>query len=243
MPQPALWPVSPLTKRRLKGLCRGDAAVLMEWIAETGWRGVLTCCLVIVLGTGLYGFTVGLWRAPEQALSTAVKVPLLILLTCGGNAILNGLLAILLGTGLSFRQSSLAILMSFTLIAVILGAFAPVCLFLLYNTPPMNQAAQLTGHSLMLLSHVLLISYAGVLANARLYDLLAQLTHDRQVAARVLFAWLAGNLLLGSQVSWVLRPFIGSPGLPVQFLRDEPFRGSFFEAVWFSLRNLLFGPS
>src|SRR5687767_7413068 len=96
------WPSSPLTKRRLKGLCRGDAGVLTEWIAEAGWQGVVTCCLVIILGTGFYGFTVGLWRAPEQAVSTAIKVPLMILLVCGGNALLNGLLAILLGTGLSF---------------------------------------------------------------------------------------------------------------------------------------------
>ena len=54
-----------------------------------------------------------------------------------------------------------------------------------------------------------------------------------------LLSWLGGNLLLGSQISWILRPFIGSPGLPVQFLRADPLRGNFFEAVWNSV-HLLF---
>jgi hypothetical protein len=36
-----------------------------------------------------------------------------------------------------------------------------------------------------------------------------------------------------------LRPFVGSPGLVVQFLRDDPMRGNFYEAVWRALRHLL----
>ena len=50
----------------------------------------------------------------------------------------------------------------------------------------------------------------GVLA-----ALLARLGGGAGEARRVLFAWLTVNLFLGSQLSWVLRPFIGSPGLPV----------------------------
>jgi LmbE family N-acetylglucosaminyl deacetylase len=44
------------------------------------------------------------------------------------------------------------------------------------------------------------------------------------VAWRVISAWLAANLFLGSQLSWILRPFIGSPGLPVEFLRHDDSR-------------------
>jgi hypothetical protein len=54
-----------------------------------------------------------------------------------------------------------------------------------------------------------------------------------------MFAWLAGNLLLGSQISWVLRPFVGSPTLPVQFMRGDAWQGSFFESVFRSLQRLL----
>jgi hypothetical protein len=86
----------------------------------------------------MYGATVGLWHAPQQALYTAIKFPLLILLTTAGNAALNGMLGQLLGTGLSFRQTSAAIVLSFTVASVVLAAFSPVTLFVLANTPPLT---------------------------------------------------------------------------------------------------------
>ena len=198
-----------------------------------------TCALTIVLGCALYGGVVGLWRAPQQALYTAIKMPLLIFLTCAGNALLNGLLAQVLGAGLSFRQSALAILMSFTLASLILAALSPVALFLLWNTPPLASAGSRVGHSVTLLSDVLFIAYAGVVANTRLLRLLTRICASPAAARRVFWSWLAGNLFLGAQLSWVLRPFIGSPGLPIQFLRDDPMRGNFYEAVFGALRHLL----
>jgi len=88
---------------------------------------------------------------------------------------------------------------------------------------------------------VVVIAFAGITANARLYQLLVRLGGSIMVARRVLFAWLAVNLLLGSQISWILRPFIGSPGLPVQFLRPDAFHGSFFETVLYAMRRVFHG--
>ena len=82
------------------------------------------------------------------------------------------------------------------------------------------------------------IAFAGIAANVRLLQLLRELSGSAGAARKVLFAWLAGNLLLGSQLAWNLRPFVGSPGLPVQFLRDDPFNGSFYEAIFHALRHL-----
>ena len=65
----------------------------------------------------------------------AVKLPLLVALTLGCNGLLNGLLGLLLGTGLGFRQSLLALLSSFALAALILGSLAPVTFFLAWNAP------------------------------------------------------------------------------------------------------------
>ena len=58
---------------------------------------------------------------------------------------------------------------------------------------------------------------------------------DRATAAaarHVLLAWLAGNLLLGSQICWVMRPSFGTPIDPVEFIGPEYFHGSFFETVF-----------
>jgi len=53
----------------------------------------------------------------------------------------------------------------------------------------------------------------------------------------VVRVWLVAFALVGAQMSWVLRPFIGSPQLDFTWFR--PRQSSFFEAVLKSLRMLL----
>ncbi|MDQ8187436.1 hypothetical protein [Pelagicoccus sp. SDUM812002] len=168
-----------------------------------------------------------------------MKFPLVIILTCGANVVLNGILAQVYATGLSFRQTTLAILMSFAIASLVLVSLSPLALFLLWNTPHLATEGASTGHSITLLAHVPVIAFAGWAGTWRLYRLLVHIAPSRGSARSTLFAWLAGNLLLGSQVSWILRPFIGNPNLPVQFLRDNPLYGGFYEQVWRSLMQLL----
>ena len=51
---------------------------------------------------------------------------------------------------------------------------------------------------------------------------------------RVFYCWLAVFCLVGCQMGWVLRPFIGSPNLPFEWFRNR--HSNFFEAVF----NLIF---
>jgi hypothetical protein len=195
---------------------------------------------VIFLGAGLYGAAMGWWREPLQGFYVAVKFPLVILLTAFGNALLNAMLAPLLGLNIGFRQSFLAILMSFTIVAAILGAFSPLAAFVVWNAPTMTPDVKSTfTYGFIKLLHVAVIAFAGVAGTVRLFQLLTQLGGSKTVARRVLFAWLAGNLFLGSQLTWIARPFIGAPYLPVVFLRDTAFEGNFYENVFQTLRQLL----
>jgi hypothetical protein len=223
-----------------KTLLRGDAAETEQRLRAFEPQTAAQCAFTILVGCGLYGATVGMWRAPVQGAYTALKFPLLIFLTCAGNALLNGMFAQLLGSRLSFRQTSLAILMSFATAALVLGALSPITLFVIANAPPLASSRPIAGHSITLLMHVAVIACAGVLGNRRLFRLIQRTSGSRATARRVMISWLAGNLLLGAQLAWVLRPFIGSPHIPVQFLRDDPLRGNFYEAVWRALRHLLF---
>jgi hypothetical protein len=223
---------------RFKALLRGDAERLKNWLVAPDLPTLVGYLTVTLVGTALYGFTLGIWRAPLQSLYTAIKFPLLIFLTCAGNAVLNGMLAQILGSGLSFKQTSLAILLSFAIAAMILGGFSPITLFIWYNAPSLESKNAILGHSVMLLAHVCAIAFAGVMANRRLLDLLRKISGRNGTARAVLFSWLAGNLFLGAQLAWNLRPFIGSPTLAVQFFRDDPLRGNFYEAVWRAFRHL-----
>ncbi|MBI5384117.1 MAG: hypothetical protein HZA90_05460 [Verrucomicrobia bacterium] len=227
--------------RHVPVLLRGEAEPINQWVDRWDTRRALFCLAVIFAGAGLYGAAMGWWRSPLQALYTALKFPLIILLTTLGNALLNAMLAPLLGLNLRFHQSLLAILMSFTIAAAILGAFSPLVFFLVWNTPPMAVGGHTShlAYYFVQLTQVGAIAFAGVAANLRLLQLLQRLGGSRPVAAQVLVAWLAGNLLLGSQLCWILRPFIGSPWLPVEFLRPNAFQGNFYETVFRALGQLL----
>jgi hypothetical protein len=220
-------------------LLRGETETISAWSGSLKARRLLLHVGVIILGAGLYGAAMGWWRDPQQALYVAIKFPLIILLTTAGNALLNAMLAPLLGLNIPFRQSCSAILMGFTVTAAILGAFSPLMAFMVWNAPPMSPEVSGATYSFIKLSHVAAIAFAGTMGNARLFQLLAQLGGSRTVARRVLFAWLGVNLFLGRQLSWILRPFIGSPSLPVEFFRVTALHGNFYENVYYSLLQLL----
>jgi hypothetical protein len=222
-------------------LLSGEPESLHSW--SEGWQAapLALCFGAVLVGAGAYGAAMGAWRSPLQALLVGIKFPLIILLTAGGNALLNAMLAPLLGLNLGLRQSFLAVLMSFAIACAIMGSFSPLIAFVVWNAPAMTPDLRLSGevyYSILLL-HVVVIAFAGITGNLRLYQFLRQLSPNGAVARRVLLAWLAGNLLLGSQLSWILRPFIGSPTLPVQFLRADAFQGNFYETVFHSLIRLL----
>ncbi len=228
--------------RQLPVLLRGEPGLISAWVRGRAAGRMWLYVAVIVVGAGCYGAAMGYWRAPQQALYTAIKFPLVILLTSLGNSLLNGMLAPLLGLNIGFRQSLLVIFMSFTIASAILGSFSPLLLYLIWNTPPpvVGGSADSAAYSFMQLTAVAIIAFAGVMANVRLVPLLRTLSGSGAVAYRVLFAWLAGNLLLGSQIVWILRPFIGSPATPVELLTAHAFEGNFFEAVYHDLCRLIF---
>jgi hypothetical protein len=221
-------------------LLRGELEPMAAWVGRWSARRSALHLAIIVVGAGLYGAAMGWWRDPQQALYVAVKFPLIILLTTLGNGLLNGMLAPLLGLNIPFRQSAAAILMSFVIAAAILGAFSPLIAFLVWNAPPMSPEA-MTGptYNVIKLTHVVVIAFAGTAGNVRLFQLLARLGGSRAVACRVLFTWLAVNLFLGSQLSWILRPYSGSPALPMEFFRATALRGNFYENVFRSLQQIL----
>lgn len=212
-----------------------------DWLDEPSPRRVVVVAVATCLGLAAYGFTVGFWRSPLMGCYVAVKMPLLIALTLGCNGLLNGMLGLLLGTGLGFRQSLLALLTSFALAALMLGSLAPVTWLLAWNAPPPTSAGAAQAHAAYLVTHTFLIGFAGVTANLRLHRLLVAKTTQPGAATATLLAWLGGNCFLGAQFSWILRPFFGSPSLEVAFLRPDAMRGNFYQTVWRSLEQITHG--
>ena len=59
---------------RLKLLLRGDADRVAESVSRAGFESVAQFSLIILIGAGVYGATLGLWRAPLQALYTSDQI-------------------------------------------------------------------------------------------------------------------------------------------------------------------------
>jgi hypothetical protein len=177
-------------------------------------------------------------RSFEMGLMVGVKLPLVVFLTLAVNALLNGLLAGALGTGLGFRQTLRLLLLPFGLMGFILLGLAPVMWFIAWHAPAANGADYKVWHPAFLLTHTFCIALAGILAHKQILPLAREQARTPALGTLVFFIWLAGNLFVGAQLTWVFRPYFGSPGLPVQFLRDHPLEGNFYETLLHSITAL-----
>ncbi|HEY6170082.1 MAG TPA: hypothetical protein VI454_18740 [Verrucomicrobiae bacterium] len=225
----------------IAALVRGEAGLVDEIVRDADRHEMARQVAVIIVGAGLFGAAMGAWRSPTQALYTAVKFPLIVLLTTLANALLNALLAPQLGLDLRLRQTLAAVLTSFAIASLILGSLSPVMLFLVWSAPVVVEKVRSAslGFELVQLTGVAAIAFAGLAGNARMLQSLRRLGGSETVAWRIMIAWLAGNLFLGAQLAWNLRPFIGAPELPVEFLRPNAFSGNFYETVFASLARFL----
>lgn len=218
-------------------LCRLDEALVAcvrsgrELPKIALWAVMLTVC-----SGASYGFVFGLWRAPEQALYAAVKLPLLLLSIVAASAVINGFLALVLRARIGVMQGLVAILLSLSVAAVMLAALAPVALLFVLGVPgPGHPTA--TPEELyrtaeyVLLFHTVVIGACGVAGNFRLFRLLRRLTPSPAIARRVFVSWLVVDGLVGTQLSWILRPFLCKPTLEPEFVRQDALSGNFFEEL------------
>jgi len=223
----------------LRNLLQASPDLLQEWVKQPSIGKNLLCIFTIVIGCGVYGFTIGFWRSPLMGLYVGIKFPLLIFVTLLCNGFLNGILGFALESELNFKQSTLSLLMSFTIFALINLGLAPVTLFFATNMPNVDSPEASINHACYLLIHTVIIGISGIVSNLHLYRFLKKHTTNTRIAAQTLGAWLLGNAFVGAQFSWILRPFFGSPNLEVQFLRQNMMEGTFYESIFLSLNTLL----
>lgn len=223
---------APSFAARTGSLLRGAPGAASRWIFARDAAGFVEPLMLLGVGGAAYGAAVGAWRDPLLAGYVATKLPLLLVLTSLTNAALNAIWARHLGLDLTFAQSLRAVLLAFGMAGVILGSFAPVILLFDWTLPGSDAADARVGHDLLGLSHVALIALAGIVAIARQRRWLREAFPSARGGVRVVLAWLAVNLLVGAQLSWNLRPWFGTPGMEVEFLRADAMQGTFYESVF-----------
>lgn len=192
-------------------------------LAHSLWTLVALCAL--------YGAAAGAYAGPAQALSAAVKLPLLFLGTLAICFPGFFVLQVLLGSRLGLRQVLALVLGALALSAVLLGAVVPVSAFFL-----------LTGadYYFLTLLHVLVVLSAGLAGMVVLHEGLAYACEKRGVYPRramtIMKAWAVLFAFVGIQMAWNLQPFVGDRGQPFQWFRH--YEGNFYTAIVYSLGKL-----
>jgi hypothetical protein len=232
-------------------ICRMRPADLLSDNHERGSERVtLGALLTIVIGTLAYGFAFGLWRAPEQGLYSAVKMPVLFLAIVATTTVINTMLAQLMGVPVRMCQTLEAMLYAMAITSAILGAFSPVGVFLVLQLPPPipNALDKPASHPdvqasmaifwPLLLGHITVIAAAGVTGCLRLHSALKAIARTPIMASRLLAIWIVVTGFVGGELSWLLSPFLCKPNFPPHLVTRTYHEGNFYEHVYRALRAL-----
>ena len=179
----------------------------------------------------LQGSEMALWAKLLMILFTAVKVPVLFLLAFAivlppiyvSNAFM--------GARLSFRVITAQMLAALAITATVLASMASVAFFFGLTTG---------SYDFIKLLHVLFFAYAGLAGMWCLAGFIRALSssRERRLTPTALFVvWLVLYGFVGTQLAWVLRPFVGSPDAKFQVFRER--RSNFYESVLESMKSLI----
>ncbi|MEM0896538.1 MAG: hypothetical protein AAGJ79_06595 [Verrucomicrobiota bacterium] len=186
-----------------------------------------------LLLTAFFGGCLGMFAGGLQIFSSAVKVPLL--LYGAGAVCLPALFTfnVLLGSRLSFGQTVAVLVMATFLLAAVLASLAPIVLFFVIST---------TSKSFVILLCVVCLSVAGVFGVLLLWKAMGYLTvrAGQFYDSKIIKTWTLIYAFVGTQLSWLLRPFVGDPG-EFAFIRNVG--GNFYTGLARIVMELFTGGS
>jgi hypothetical protein len=200
-------------------------------------RAILRLVAYLVVFGLLYGAAMGTFRALAaqshwalQMLYSAVKVPLLLMATFVISLPSFYVINSLFGLRRDFAWAVRSLVAAQAGLAIVLASLAPLTLAWYASSAVYQYALLFNGAMFAVASFA-----AQRLVRGYYRPLIAA---DRR-HGQLLWCWLAVYTAVAIQMAWLLRPFIGSPGRPVQFLRDNPWDNA-YEYVARLVWNTLF---
>ena len=181
----------------------------------------------------VYGAVLGSTHSLLQALSSAVKLPLLFLATMLVCLPTLYVFSVLFGSKQRLGQTIALILAAITITSVLLLSFASIALFFMLTT---------SNYQFFKLLNVFLFIIAGLVGMSFLNQgrrIVTAGDDDKGAWQRglVSYLWIFLFAFVGSQMAWTLRPFVGYPGAKFEPLRE--IGGNFYANVFSSIGELL----
>jgi hypothetical protein len=205
---------------------------LMDDLAAGRRLGRLWLTLVAVLlpAGGLYGVVLGGWHGGALSLFVALKLPLVLLGTSALTMLFNAFVASLFGLSLRFGQVAVLTLFALAVASLLLASLAPIAWFFTLSVPEPSTAARGT-HNLLYLLHTTFVGACGLAGTAVLWRGLVRIRPGAPNLRKAYLAWVVTFALVGGEVAWALRPFVGSVYRPIEFLRADALHGNVYEFV------------
>jgi hypothetical protein len=181
----------------------------------------------------LYGAVMGSSNSALQALTSAIKLPILFLITLVICLPTLYFFNLLFGSKLTLPQTLALILTAITVTAVLTLSFAPISLFFWLTAP---------NYQFFKLLNVVILTLTGFFG---LTFLMSGMSHVQQedghmTRGLILRMWILIYGFVGTQMAWTLRPFLGAPGYPFQIFRQ--LGGNFYvnvvESIWDILTSI-----
>jgi hypothetical protein len=200
--------------RQAEQVLRGPQAAQ---IPGQTWSGIATLAGLTVAGGFLYGGVMGSFGGVSgdrigQVLISGLKVPFLLLTTFSISVPSFFVLNTLLGVREDFPAVMRVLLAGQAGLTIILTALAPYTL-LWY--------ASSADYQLAVLFNTLMFALASFVAQWMLRGWYRPLVARTPRHRWLLRAWFLLYAFVGIQMAWILRPFVGWPGSPVEFFRAE----------------------
>jgi len=198
------------------------------------WQELLNLLVFIILSCALYGVILAGTRSPLLSLYVSIKLPILFLGTILIVAFFNWMTACMLGSGLSFQKTLIVVLAAMSISCWVLIGLIPIVLFFqLSGVPNAGSHDELRyAHNYILMTHISVLAIAGVIGNGALLTGLKEVVKPRCSVNALFFLWIVAFAIVGCQISWILRPFVGSPFYPVAFMRADCLDRNFYEFVF-----------
>jgi hypothetical protein len=216
---------------RADAVLRGDSQ--QTEAAATG-RTLGQWLLLIVVCGFLYGAAMGSFSGifgdrSLQILYSAIKVPLLLLVTFVLSLPSFYIFNTLFGLRTDFGQAIRALIASQAGLTVLLAALAP--LTLVWNLSSTNQQATILFNAALFG----VATFGGQVLLRRTYrPLIEQDARHKQM----LRLWGLVYAFVGIQMGWILRPFVGDPARPVEFFREDTW-GNAYVIIFTLIRHQL----
>jgi hypothetical protein len=213
-------------------LHRGDE--LLESILSDQPLGRTLAALTLLMSVSAagYGAVLGMWHGPRLATYDAIKLPLVLILTSSFTVLFSWIAALAMSLPLRFAQVAVLTFLALATASVVLLSLAPIAWFFTLCAPEPTTASR-TTHNALYLMHTAFVAACGMAGTRALWRGMNRLGQARSTVRRVYLIWVIGYAVVGGEVAWALRPFVGSVSakFPIVFLRGDALQGNVYEFI------------